>query len=286
MEINSKEEAFKAIETLKNGIPFEAIKYLVNFGKDKEILNKVIYHIENAYNDLEFYDEKANYYSNAPLWYSIVAEGQVDSKLVNPIIKLYTTTREDNDFLNEQGVYVLGKLCAELGDEVIEKCVEKCLELNKEESELPYLFLFESFDFSEGGKYDNEILELLSNPEGKWIEGLIGHLGKPRYAKILPRLKELEEYYVNMKNRTLLQNHTIIEIRGAIKRIENENKEVEDYGNVYYKSREGWESHYKKLADRFERVKPKKLVNKKRKIGRNEQCPCGSGKKYKKCCLI
>ncbi|EPQ4975886.1 SEC-C metal-binding domain-containing protein [Acinetobacter baumannii] len=21
------------------------------------------------------------------------------------------------------------------------------------------------------------------------------------------------------------------------------------------------------------------------KIGRNEQCPCGSGKKYKKCCL-
>ena len=23
-----------------------------------------------------------------------------------------------------------------------------------------------------------------------------------------------------------------------------------------------------------------------KKIGRNELCPCGSGKKYKKCCLI
>lgn len=22
-----------------------------------------------------------------------------------------------------------------------------------------------------------------------------------------------------------------------------------------------------------------------KKVGRNEQCPCGSGKKYKKCCL-
>ena len=22
------------------------------------------------------------------------------------------------------------------------------------------------------------------------------------------------------------------------------------------------------------------------KIGRNEKCPCGSGKKYKKCCLL
>ena len=25
--------------------------------------------------------------------------------------------------------------------------------------------------------------------------------------------------------------------------------------------------------------------SKKKKIGRNEHCPCGSGKKYKKCCL-
>ncbi|WP_300390609.1 SEC-C metal-binding domain-containing protein [Fusobacterium sp.] len=25
-------------------------------------------------------------------------------------------------------------------------------------------------------------------------------------------------------------------------------------------------------------------IVKKRKIGRNEPCPCGSGKKYKKCC--
>ena len=28
-----------------------------------------------------------------------------------------------------------------------------------------------------------------------------------------------------------------------------------------------------------------KSTEKKRKIGRNEPCPCGSGKKYKKCCL-
>ena len=28
-----------------------------------------------------------------------------------------------------------------------------------------------------------------------------------------------------------------------------------------------------------------KNIEKKRKIGRNELCPCGSGKKFKKCCL-
>lgn len=30
---------------------------------------------------------------------------------------------------------------------------------------------------------------------------------------------------------------------------------------------------------------PLKLVNNKKKIGRNEPCPCNSGKKFKKCCL-
>ena len=29
---------------------------------------------------------------------------------------------------------------------------------------------------------------------------------------------------------------------------------------------------------------PKKPVVKSDKVGRNEACPCGSGKKYKKCC--
>ena len=38
---------------------------------------------------------------------------------------------------------------------------------------------------------------------------------------------------------------------------------------------------YEIRADnKFERKKPR--INK--KIGRNEKCPCGSGRKYKKCC--
>lgn len=32
--------------------------------------------------------------------------------------------------------------------------------------------------------------------------------------------------------------------------------------------------------------KPKPVVNKEKKVGRNDLCPCGSGKKYKKCCGI
>lgn len=33
-------------------------------------------------------------------------------------------------------------------------------------------------------------------------------------------------------------------------------------------------------------VKNKTVINKNKQVGRNEKCPCGSGKKYKKCCLL
>ena len=33
-----------------------------------------------------------------------------------------------------------------------------------------------------------------------------------------------------------------------------------------------------------EQTVKKPVVRKDKKVGRNEACPCGSGKKYKKCC--
>ncbi len=43
-------------------------------------------------------------------------------------------------------------------------------------------------------------------------------------------------------------------------------------------SEEELEKYYK------EQKRSKTVVNNKEKVGRNDPCPCGSGKKYKKCC--
>jgi preprotein translocase subunit SecA len=37
-------------------------------------------------------------------------------------------------------------------------------------------------------------------------------------------------------------------------------------------------------GEEAEPSKPKTVVREGKKVGRNEPCPCGSGKKYKKCC--
>ena len=48
-------------------------------------------------------------------------------------------------------------------------------------------------------------------------------------------------------------------------------------------------ANYPTLADRFfsdlKAAISRQEIKKKNKVGRNEPCPCGSGKKYKKCCL-
>lgn len=40
------------------------------------------------------------------------------------------------------------------------------------------------------------------------------------------------------------------------------------------------------LNNGFTPVELRKLSTKQPKVGRNDQCPCGSGKKYKKCCFL
>jgi len=46
--------------------------------------------------------------------------------------------------------------------------------------------------------------------------------------------------------------------------------------------------HYKLFKEAIEKEKPEKgkviKLDSSKKVGRNEPCPCGSGKKYKKCC--
>jgi hypothetical protein len=51
-----------------------------------------------------------------------------------------------------------------------------------------------------------------------------------------------------------------------------------------------FESHHKRLKSLYRLYKKRHDVNPatvhvSRKVGRNDPCPCGSGKKYKKCCL-
>ena len=71
---------------------------------------------------------------------------------------------------------------------------------------------------------------------------------------------------------------------GAIKRVKNRAREIAHH-------RKAAEATFRKDEGKWrfvdgEMVKPKPVRREATKVGRNDPCPCGSGKKYKKCCAL
>lgn len=67
-------------------------------------------------------------------------------------------------------------------------------------------------------------------------------------------------------------------------------RELEDPMNYFRAGRLAWTKQEREMVPRPEAVRVLQAaralpVRKAPKVGRNEPCPCGSGKKYKKCCL-
>ncbi len=293
MEINSKKQAFEQLESFQqNGIPFDAIRYLYNHEKDEEIEKKIIFYLSNAYNEEVVVDARTGNYSNAALWYGIVAEHHMSESLIEPIISLVTTTKSDWDILNEQGGYLVGKSCEVLGGKAVKRYMDVIEEMALKESDYPYLFLFDCIFFAEEEKYADQILNILKNPDFKWMDAFVSGLGAAQFRSVLPRLKELLGYFKNKKNRNWKEGHVIIELEEAIEKLESNNDlSTKEYNKSYHQQRRDWESHYNRMQEFFVETTEKKEIQEKKnknknknKIGRNDPCYCGSGKKYKKCC--
>ena len=82
---------------------------------------------------------------------------------------------------------------------------------------------------------------------------------------------------------------SILDGAGAITDIVSEDtvKNVNDRIDEYQAETtiRGNSSNLANTAAIFQQRRTKQLVRDYKKIGRNDPCPCGSGKKYKKCCL-
>ncbi len=66
--------------------------------------------------------------------------------------------------------------------------------------------------------------------------------------------------------------------------------DLENARNLLVDIQTGWRRNYLQFAKRckevrLQEIKKKKFVEANKDVGRNEPCPCGSGKKFKKCCL-
>ena len=300
MAINSLQETFKIIERKgTHDIPFEAIEYLYNHESCPEIEEKIYHFLKNA-----FKYHKINHAYNAPLWYAIVSENHLSEKLIEPMISAYTVKDNDAEWFNEQGLVTLGLLVEKFPEKAIPAVLETIKKQIKHKSKAPYLFLFEPIIHGYTKNYTNELIEILKDPNLYWPDSFIKLLVDLEIKEAIPVLKVMLTKLKKPKN--FLEEHTIIEIEAAIKELETGICPYPESKIPYHKTRKPWKEHYKKTeplgtnnstnnllkaldkdfdVDLQDILYAKPSINSYSKIGRNDPCPCGSGKKHKKCCL-
>ncbi len=323
--IHSIEQAFSIIEEQIFDIPYKAIKYLQTQPNNQLIDKRIQFHLEKEINTLSeyYFDEDFEFYLNTPLWYAIVAENHINDSLIDLIIEL-SIKEFDNDFLREQFLR-LEKIAIFNGysEKVIEKklsLIEKYC--NSSSTDYNLSCLFDGLEYIEQEKDKErlfEIFQLICKRKFYDFGALLPFIfAEINYTKVLPYLEEELKKHKLPTQKQINRNPFIMftqanflwcnEITGTIE-IMNDPIELqkmqeelldrtvenwqERYSNDYFSE----EAHLQHLAQEEELEKSKRnkehfdffneseTYTRETKIGRNDPCPCGSSKKFKKCCL-
>lgn len=311
MPITSKEEAFHILETPQWGIPFEAIEFLYEHPADEEIFAKVCFAIEHVNDEAIYFNEEEDFYSPTPLWYAIVAENHLRPELLTAI-KASLRENPDWDLFLEQVSVLVGKLCKAFPEEIPARCLEAMLACAKDlhHKPLAIYYLADALLFLDLDKHAKSLEELLRKVPLYELEMMVeylGGLGFPPTARIIRDRIDLTVLEEQMKGtEDASRVNLLLRLEGLYEHLTTSSDRSSDISNhPFSEIRKPWKKFYQQYASDFEPEQaveeeveeeltsptrsfggiPPAKAEKHRKIGRNEPCPCGSGKKFKKCCL-
>jgi hypothetical protein len=308
LEIPSLEFATLVLDKCAKGIPFTAIEFLHDDTSSEAtlaVINAIKNHSDHKYcwRDCEI----------APLWYALAAEGHLCEELIDPVIAIFEENANSSDWLHEQGNYLIGKLAQKFPDVAAQKVLDFMEKDANEEGRRAVYFLYDVFTFCDIDKYKDRLLALLKRETISWHDSLATAVSRLQIKEGLPILQEqLKRLEAKPEGRFSRDMSHIIEIKEAINQLETgEVLYPEIHTPLCLKRTTTWKEEYaneekyfyddddslddfdldaldNSLLDRpgyWPFGKTQQPIIKEKKPGRNDPCPCGSGKKYKKCCM-
>lgn len=302
-ELPRLKDALEVLDRCVKGIPFSAIEYLQNDTSREAreaIIEALKNHVDHRYcwADCEL----------APYWYSLAAEGHICKELIDPVIQLYEENPRDSEWICLQGHYLIGKLAEKYPDLTTEKVLEAMEQDVKNETKPELYFLFDTFYFCDRDKFKSRLLTYLDKSELSWYLPYADVISDLHITEGLPFFKQKLAQMHEENDGSFLHHQNIIDLDYAIKVLEGKVKKKpysikpqclirtiswqedlkmneslfyeEEHFNIPTATNEDIEDLL--TWPGFEKEKPS---TKSKKPGRNDPCPCGSGKKYKNCCL-
>lgn len=288
MEITTKEQAFQVLDQNQYGVPFEAIEFLYQHPSDEEIVHKIQAAFDNVPSSNPT-EEEAND-SDTALWYAIVAEKHLDIKLLDSIINLVTKASVGSSFLDEQVSVLIGLIGQKHGALAVEKTLSAIVNAleNKSKKDNPFLYLFDILFYADITKHKEVIGQILTHPSNQYATPFAITICYTGFNTFIPQLKKLVQVKHKTPQERLFEADFLLpDLKSLIKQLESGKLKEPKDALPYFKQRSEWKPYYQAQAAYFEAHIPEDVgtIKNVEKIGRNEPCPCGSGKKYKKCCL-
>lgn len=300
VELPNLKCAIQVLETSYKGIPFSAIEYLHD-DNSPEATEAIVHALQN-YIDHQYCWGNCEM---APVWYAIAAEGHLHEAMIDLVIGLCKSNDNESDWLLEQAEVLIGKLAMKYPDLTAAKVLDALEKDAKEGTNNSLFFLFDCFYFCELSLHKERLLSLLRNTNDIfWQEPLVSTLSFLQVKEALPILKQR---LAAMQKKEPSKNH--IEYIEAIAELESGElrhrdirlpiclrrkgtlrEEWEPIENAFYPDGYTYDPEEAGFIDELEEEQSidwtyNQSIKSGKKIGRNDPCPCGSGKKYKKCCL-
>ena len=271
--IRSIQQAFDILDSQAKGIPYEAIDYLRNQESGEIINKKLVYALKNAYNGKVYYSDELRIMLPAPLWYAVVAEKHLSEDLFEPLLDMLTV-EEDWDLMNEQAVYLVGLLARKYPGQFVNKVLDFIEDNIKEDNKKPYIYCFEALYYAMDKQFDR-IHSILEKENFHWVDHYVRVLGDLMREDTLLKFKEILPRFEG--------KHTAVELQYYIDVMEGKITDFQK-GVAFCEMRDPeWKNHYQHMEYIF--ASADSPIEQATKINRNDPCPCGSGKKYKQCCL-
>jgi len=286
------EEAIIKLESFEDGVPFDHIDYLYHCNREEDLIPEICFHLKNVFNEDLNYSPILKKYRNSPLWFCVVAENYPSLEILDSIIHYFVNEIEKWDFIDEQAGFLIGLYCDKLGDPAVSKVFAVIEEQINSDSKEAYLYLFDAIYFCDIQKYEKRILNLLDIEDQHWLELFCHVIAGMGLKSALPQIKKLIEYFHLKKEDDRRSQHTLVELNECYKELSSGKRPYPEQSKPYCKTRSNWRHYYGVLENKFydklsvTAGEIPKQIKKAKKIGRNDKCPCGSGKKYKKCCWV
>jgi uncharacterized protein YecA (UPF0149 family) len=292
------QHSFEELENARDYIPYLHIDYLYHHSHSDKIFDKIIDYLEN-------------HTAEPVMWYAIVAENYLCEELIEPLIIQCIANKSLNSWywINLQIGYLAGALALKYPEQMAEETLtafEKALENDKFHLVTPLLEVLYFIDLE---KYKERIFKILEHPNVDDRTEIALPLADMGIQEVMPILKK--EYRRSLRlSKTaygFAESDSTERLAEAIQQLE----EKDTFGDSYsiYRLRPSWKKFLMDLEKKLEEgeailedlieylddndlvldidadysweIPPPRHIE---KIGRNDPCPCGSGKKYKKCC--